>query len=856
MAKKRSLESTNGDVTDNINDKQVTSQIIGISRSISACQRCRIKKVKCDQNFPKCSKCSKAGVECIGLDPATGREIPRSYVIHLEERIAALEQQLNRQAGDVDPHTLDTVNESNNISNDTDDQRVFDEVKFDSVNTKSNRSISTDQSISFAKLMTTAVKFQRKSGDTVPQIDPTTGSNATTSTDTTNQGIPLALLPPKKTAQEFIRIFFAQSNSQLPILHREEFLKNFFIPIYGKLDANVSLASHFTAINSLLFQDDEYYKDETLTWFYQYKSKFNQILTQFKRTNQHIDPIKISKDIQPPLKFQKALYFLNMVFAIASSVNLLSYPLTISESFKLLAMKYVDLVYTSSDQLENLQGILLLSVYSIMRPNLPGCWYVIGSAMRLCIDLGLHNKSINQKSSSDAFMLDKRRRLLWCTYSIDRQICFYLSRPVGFPDHSITTPYPSCLDDSLIIPNQPLPSHSNGMSSYKYISLSFFKIRKIQSEVQGILFENQELPREFLVFNDWRVNIMRQLDAWKDQVPKTRRNMNCDFNQDFFQLNYHHTVVVLYGLSPKHFKLTPEDFYKVSESSKELINIYANLRTNKMINYTWAAVLNLFMAGTSYLYTIYNSELVRHQNSLFEVKKFTQDCINVMNSLVDKCDAALSCKNTFEMLTSAVIKLKYNETVHANFNIPTDYQIQTSQVVGPGNGNLNNLMEGLEQQKHRFSDLNPFQVSQTYLDSDFEKNLMTKYLTSDIIHSPVTFEWAEESKSQHDELNEFFDELKDSPGTNSGRNSLVMDVPMNQVRANSPENVALMNIANTLYPYETQLADSSPTSLNSLNTNTDAMNHKNDSRKIYELIHQVPIDAIWDQFFTTPAVPN
>lgn len=51
-----------------------------LTRIISACSRCRARKTKCDQKFPSCSACLKAGVDCVGLDAATGREIPRRFV--------------------------------------------------------------------------------------------------------------------------------------------------------------------------------------------------------------------------------------------------------------------------------------------------------------------------------------------------------------------------------------------------------------------------------------------------------------------------------------------------------------------------------------------------------------------------------------------------------------------------------------------------------------------------------------------------------------------------------------------------------------------------------------------------------
>ena len=66
-----------------------------ISRSIQACNRCRARKTRCDQKFPSCSACIKAQVDCVGIDSATGREIPRSYVDWLEKRVKYLEDALN-----------------------------------------------------------------------------------------------------------------------------------------------------------------------------------------------------------------------------------------------------------------------------------------------------------------------------------------------------------------------------------------------------------------------------------------------------------------------------------------------------------------------------------------------------------------------------------------------------------------------------------------------------------------------------------------------------------------------------------------------------------------------------------------
>ena len=49
-------------------------------RNVSACNRCRLRKNRCDQKLPSCASCMKAKVPCVGYDPTTKKEIPRRLV--------------------------------------------------------------------------------------------------------------------------------------------------------------------------------------------------------------------------------------------------------------------------------------------------------------------------------------------------------------------------------------------------------------------------------------------------------------------------------------------------------------------------------------------------------------------------------------------------------------------------------------------------------------------------------------------------------------------------------------------------------------------------------------------------------
>ncbi|KAK9323434.1 fungal-specific transcription factor domain-containing protein [Lipomyces orientalis] len=71
-------------------------------RSIAACNRCKVRKQRCDNAFPKCSNCKKAGAECVSKEQA----YPASYVHQLEQHVQQLENALRaaNQQKSVDVH--------------------------------------------------------------------------------------------------------------------------------------------------------------------------------------------------------------------------------------------------------------------------------------------------------------------------------------------------------------------------------------------------------------------------------------------------------------------------------------------------------------------------------------------------------------------------------------------------------------------------------------------------------------------------------------------------------------------------------------------------------------------------------
>ncbi|OBA20029.1 hypothetical protein METBIDRAFT_33018 [Metschnikowia bicuspidata var. bicuspidata NRRL YB-4993] len=62
-------------------------------RASQACDRCRIKKTRCDGGNP-CSKCASVGFLCTVSDKLARRSFPKGYTVNLENRIKELEKEI------------------------------------------------------------------------------------------------------------------------------------------------------------------------------------------------------------------------------------------------------------------------------------------------------------------------------------------------------------------------------------------------------------------------------------------------------------------------------------------------------------------------------------------------------------------------------------------------------------------------------------------------------------------------------------------------------------------------------------------------------------------------------------------
>ena len=600
-------------------------------RNVSACNRCRIRKNRCDQNLPACSSCEKAGVKCVGFDPITKREIPRTYVYYLESRVSYLEELLDGQGIAYEPSTdfdlgskpvSDSASTVGALSPKLDREHLIKRERshptatasdvggdWDSKheeNDKLNKLVSnigmvsvegasdprflgSTSGISFARVVAAAIKSsvpdkpgsRSKQGSVVSVAAATTATSGPTMRDSffglsNKPSIKPAPFPDKELGLRLVDLYFEYANPQIPILHRGDFM-TLFNRAYQSKDRQRSARELY--LLNIVFAIGA------------------GIIFEHSHDGNHSsasNPEPFERNPQSPsFKKQKTSSFQRQPEEYHASAMMHL------ESF-LGSMPAVDRPEGYGGGLEQLQAVLLLASFALLRPIAPGLWYISGVAVRLGIDLGLHYEEravIDDTSTLDVQMgssdndpnakglssrekgrrewiRDLRRRLWWSVYSFDRLVSTCVGRPFGITDQVITTDWPSILDDKDITPEGFLiPSHNFNGPSYKRVSHHYFRLRLLQSEILQVLqyrqaqrvhsrdrqrgnqYMHTKLSSSFLnpfgdSFHAWRRDMDRRLWEWKESAP-LQQDTTVKFNIRFLDLNYWQAVIVLYRPSLK-----------------------------------------------------------------------------------------------------------------------------------------------------------------------------------------------------------------------------------------------------------------------------------------------------------------
>ncbi|OQE36079.1 hypothetical protein PENCOP_c012G02786 [Penicillium coprophilum] len=601
------------------------------ARARASCSRCHKRKKKCDRSLPSCKNCVSARVRCsFEEDDLQTASYPILYVQGLEEKL----RRLGRAADAKEQHTpqdaqATPIVNNNHLYDDFEMQEpamvdpqcspqgvsggnvenagtIVDNAEGLVQAPLANPWAAPDQTSTFGQQLTalsleataerhlgstTGLSFANLTQRILRRLTPDKAEFVFHSPQETNTGIDLVnFSSPSDPSNDSFFENLSESISTHPLLFGDLFFAD--------------LAGSGAALDSLAWPCDETHVRRLVDFYFAHSHTLYPIL---KRSDVMDTLERICQDpqnlaTQAPVN----VFRIWMVLAIGSTADS-SVTLT-EESESMLfynnAMQYSEQAL-GSDEMSALEAIMLQVSFSFFNQLGPNTWFLVGTAARLALGMGLHAASSYRKFPLD--VQQRRKRIFFSIYMMDRVVSITLGRPFALHDDDIdVTPFENADEEFIhadrISPQSPL------QPSLMAVPLHILSLRKIAGKISRKVYRNAKdtnmtsQEREAIIDSlhqellNWRRNMPFPLPDVNDNVPH--------LNTTWYDFNYYTHLAMIYRPSPlcpvsdlKRIKMLE---MAASMSLRQAFSMHQQQR----FAYNWLNFLALFTATLSLIYAI------------------------------------------------------------------------------------------------------------------------------------------------------------------------------------------------------------------------------------------------------------
>ncbi|WQF80698.1 hypothetical protein CDEST_05712 [Colletotrichum destructivum] len=551
-------------------------------RGRTACTRCKSRKQKvsltkappgkhCDEQLPVCSNCRRSGAQCDKLD-VTEEAPSTAYTRALEARVAFLESKL---AQIPTPEAASTpakdVASNQSLSSGRDKNALSDAVAHVSLgNLEAPVYVGPSSGLSLALNlgeMVQATVWNKM----LPVIQDGIVSNQDDSINPGPKGLTVEDMlahsivkepPTEEQGAKMLKAYTSQLHSKYPFLEPEELWK-----LHKERDA---LAA--TPTQSLT-------KAERFGIFKLYLVyAVGATVVQLTQRGPGFSPEVCS----PP--YSRLCLFLLMPGSLTIC----------SKSLYTTALQHISAA-RESGTVQNIEAMTLLVMFHLRSTSSHGLWYMIGLAMRTSIDLGLH-RAAHEQNIPESPVVQRRRRLFWSVYSLERTIAVSLGRPLSIADNQIDVelPHAIIISDSNIQPA--------GVIAGNDITLAIvlFRLRRIESRIHHSVYRTDKtldalrpkLDRLYQLLQSWRGSLT-------DWIPASHPDTN------YALLLYNRALRLLIQPFLPILPLSDPFYGLCMRAAGDICQSHKRLHQTLDYGHSFIAVQTVFVAGVTLLYGLW-----------------------------------------------------------------------------------------------------------------------------------------------------------------------------------------------------------------------------------------------------------
>ncbi|OGM45825.1 hypothetical protein ABOM_005485 [Aspergillus bombycis] len=564
---------------------------------------------QCDALSPACSACQRAGVPCIG--GGLSRDFSQSYVVELEARVKWLESIIQEHVPSIDltagPGQSPSIDGSNPSRDGNPPQ--FTQKSHEPRDVESANQIA----------------------DQIGLISITTG------TDLRYLGPSSGLFFTKFVLAGLGKRLHADTPTGLDA-------KTDSVPVPSDL---------------LVPQPKELPSDQSHTRWLS-KAYFDTVHVQFPflhepSYSETIEKIYGDAEVTVVHEFQAF-----MVVAIGASILSRRARVMLSaEAYFASAMKLMDGVMKISS-VGVAQCILLLQMYALNNPTSGlSLWTLHHHGLALAIELGLHRNV--PVSNSTPLEREVRRRIFWCTYTMDRLLSTLMGRPMGVVDEQCDLNYPLDVDDDQLKTGHPSPRQSNEPLTNMTSAIHLFKLARFNSEIKCVLYcvDRQYPPYTQPAITDaenWKVDILTRLRQWREDIPKhpeasTRQHINL-----LCEIKYHELVMLVLRPNPRFRDPDKASIRECFSSAMACSELYHQLYVANSLHYGWVSVHSLFLCLMVMFYCVWTPQGIADETDLDSLMRALKVSSDVLSAMGEYWPEAKRSRDVLDRVLMATIR--------------------------------------------------------------------------------------------------------------------------------------------------------------------------------------------------------
>ncbi|RBR16040.1 hypothetical protein FVER53590_09847 [Fusarium verticillioides] len=317
------------------------------------------------------------------------------------------------------------------------------------------------------------------------------------------------------------------------------------------------------------------------------------------------------------------------------------------------AMADADSIFATGS-LESLEAMLLLTVYQLRSPTGPGVWWMIETTMRYCIDNGLHRQATNLPPTLD----ERRKRIFWTAYMLERSVARTMGRPHSISDRDIDVALPANIDDELdtdeaiiaaIADSNQHPSQITALTP----AIHIFRLQQIDSKISYTVCR---VDKDVSEIKPHKVARLRQaLEEWKAGIPQTgpENKTHPYLTTDYHMIQYHKAIILLN--LPFLPTLTPQSptFHEIVHSAGQVCSLSKRLHDQQTyISFSLLSLHANFVAGLVMVYCFCLDSSIFSPRFSSSVRA----CSTMLYIISERWPRAVQARNAFDRLVAATIE--------------------------------------------------------------------------------------------------------------------------------------------------------------------------------------------------------